>query len=100
MTDHQACTNRLGASSTTSAAAEPAHPRRAVAVGTLGCAFVATFILYAPRIVAADSTVWDGVYTRAQGQRGQAVYKDQCALCHGDRPAAGTGGAPPLAGNE
>lgn len=32
----------------------------------------------------APSTVWDGVYTPDQAQRGQALYNKQCAECHGD----------------
>lgn len=32
----------------------------------------------------APETVWDGAYTQAQAQRGEAHYKQQCAACHGD----------------
>jgi len=34
---------------------------------------------------AQDSTrsVWDGVYTEAQAKRGEAVYGQNCAACHG-----------------
>jgi mono/diheme cytochrome c family protein len=39
----------------------------------------------------------DGVYSAEQAARGQAVYKDQCAACHG--AALGGGNAPPLAGD-
>src|SRR4051812_39487989 len=39
----------------------------------------------------------DGVYSAEQAARGQAVYKDQCATCHG--AALGGGNAPPLAGD-
>jgi len=44
-------------------------------------------------------TVWDGVYTEAQGKRGQAVYMEQCAACHGDTPV-GSGMAPSLMGDD
>ena len=27
-------------------------------------------------------TVWDGVYTEAQADRGKAVYEQHCAFCH------------------
>jgi cytochrome c2 len=37
------------------------------------------------------------VYSAEQAGRGQAVYKDQCASCHG--AALGGGNAPPLAGD-
>lgn len=32
----------------------------------------------------APASVWDGAYTPAQAQRGEAPYKQQCAVCHGD----------------
>jgi mono/diheme cytochrome c family protein len=32
----------------------------------------------------AGKTVWDGVYTEAQAQRGSAVYTKECSSCHGD----------------
>ena len=46
---------------------------------------------------AARRTVWNGVYTAAQADRGAAVYTQDCANCHG----AGLEGAdmsPALAG--
>jgi mono/diheme cytochrome c family protein len=33
------------------------------------------------------SSVWDGVYTAAQAERGKQVYVGHCARCHGDDPA-------------
>ena len=39
----------------------------------------------------------DGVSSAEQATRGQAVYKDQCASCHG--AALEGGNAPPLAGD-
>jgi mono/diheme cytochrome c family protein len=45
----------------------------------------------------ASRTVWDGVYTREQQQRGRALYDERCSSCHG--PELGGGEmAPPLAG--
>jgi len=38
----------------------------------------------APALFGAPKTVWDGVYTSAQAERGQAAYTAQCARCHGD----------------
>ena len=29
-------------------------------------------------------TVWDGVYTKAQSERGRAAYAQSCASCHAD----------------
>ncbi len=28
-------------------------------------------------------SVWDGIYTEQQAQRGEALYQRQCSLCHG-----------------
>ena len=37
-----------------------------------------------PGVVAAQHrTVWDGVYTEAQAERGARVYDQSCAWCHG-----------------
>jgi mono/diheme cytochrome c family protein len=35
-------------------------------------------------IHAAGRTVWDGVYTDAQAERGTEVYAEHCSRCHGD----------------
>ena len=45
----------------------------------------------------AARTVQDGVYTDAQANRGQALYAQRCAGCHG--PALAGAQAPPLAGD-
>ena len=46
---------------------------------------------------AQERTVWDGIYTEEQATRGEAIYKEQCAACHGDN-LEGSGPMPPLAG--
>jgi mono/diheme cytochrome c family protein len=46
---------------------------------------------------AAPTSVWDGAYSQAQADRGQAQYKAHCAACHGDALNGGDS-APPLAG--
>lgn len=38
-----------------------------------------------PQEPRAGATVWDGVFTEAQAQRGQAVYPGMCGSCHGRR---------------
>jgi mono/diheme cytochrome c family protein len=43
--------------------------------------------------------VWDGVFTGAQQQRGEAIYTRECSTCHGERLNGGEG-APPLTGSE
>jgi mono/diheme cytochrome c family protein len=42
-------------------------------------------------------TVNDGIYTAVQAVRGQALYQQRCATCHGESLAGGL--APPLAGS-
>jgi mono/diheme cytochrome c family protein len=36
-----------------------------------------------PVVQAQSKTVWDGVYSAAQAKRGEGVYTQQCATCHG-----------------
>ena len=43
-------------------------------------------------------TIWDGVYTTAQSQRGEATYKKKCTLCHSDNLKGNIDGGPPLTG--
>jgi mono/diheme cytochrome c family protein len=62
-----------------------------VVLGAVGCFFAVTHAQQARKVT-------DGVYTGEQATRGQAVYKERCAPCHG---AALEGAqAPPLAGDE
>jgi mono/diheme cytochrome c family protein len=52
-------------------------------------------------LFAQDPTasVWDGVYSKAEADRGRTAYTNSCASCHGDQL---TGGeiAPALAGGD
>jgi mono/diheme cytochrome c family protein len=43
-------------------------------------------------------TVWDGVYTRTQAERGKSLYLEYCGSCHRD-DLAGFSTVPPLAGD-
>jgi S-disulfanyl-L-cysteine oxidoreductase SoxD len=45
----------------------------------------------------ATSSVWDGVYTDAQANRGSALYVQHCLVCHGVT-LGGNNEAPPLTG--
>ena len=57
--------------------------------------FLFATILHAQQPVS----VWDGVYTPAQSDRGKALYQTQCSSCHGaDLDGGGT--APPLTGKD
>ncbi|HEX8415407.1 MAG TPA: c-type cytochrome [Sphingomicrobium sp.] len=47
----------------------------------------------------SGKTVWDGVYTEAQNQRGAQAYAQNCSSCHGVT-LGGTGEAPGLTGGE
>jgi sugar lactone lactonase YvrE len=44
-------------------------------------------------------TIWNGVYTAAQADRGASAYNQRCAVCHGGQ-LGGTGEAPGLSGAE
>ena len=35
-------------------------------------------------VAAQERTVWDGVYTDVQAERGRAAYVQSCASCHAD----------------
>jgi len=40
--------------------------------------------LYFSLRAQAPASIWDGVYTLEQAKRGEALYKRECAPCHGD----------------
>ncbi len=42
-------------------------------------------------------SVWNGVYTEEQAERGEPLYRANCASCHGDT-LKGAGETPPLSG--
>jgi mono/diheme cytochrome c family protein len=65
-------------------------------VSVLTCGAVA-FACAATIIAQAPKSVSDGVYTADQAKRGEAIYKEQCAACHGDN-LEGSGPMPALAG--
>jgi len=56
---------------------------------------VQAFIL----VSAQGETTADGVYSAAQAARGQKIYTDSCASCHGD-DLSGGGQTPALAGKD
>src|SRR5688500_19606809 len=47
----------------------------------------------------AGKSTNDGIYSEAQAKRGDVLYKEQCATCHGDN-LEGSGPMPPLAGKD
>src|SRR6476660_2038992 len=36
-----------------------------------------------PAVAQMSRSVWDGVYTQQQANRGKTIYAEQCANCHG-----------------
>ena len=63
-----------------------------------GSALIVSSFWALPAQESAESrSVWDGVYTEEQAKRGEAVYKRECAACHGDMLTGGES-APPLTG--
>jgi S-disulfanyl-L-cysteine oxidoreductase SoxD len=44
-------------------------------------------------------SVWDGVYTQEQAERGKGLYAKECGSCHGDQLTGGEM-APALAGGD
>lgn len=70
-------------------------------IAPLAAASAAAAVLIAGEPYAQDSapTVWSGVYSEAQAERGQAAYAQNCGKCHG-ASLAGLGEAKPLAGPE
>lgn len=64
----------------------------------IAAAFIASASYVTLRAQAAPTkSVTQGVYTQDQAKRGEALYKENCAACHGD-DLAGSGPMPPLAG--
>lgn len=50
------------------------------------CVGILAIIFSGPRTMCAQEnrTVWSGIYTTAQAERGQGEYNDHCAGCHKD----------------
>jgi quinoprotein glucose dehydrogenase len=51
------------------------------------------------RAQPASRSVWDGIYSAEQADRGAAAYANRCGACHGVT-LGGTGEAPGLSGGE
>ena len=61
---------------------------------------VASTVLLSSTFVvrSQERTVWDGVYTDEQATRGEALYGEHCARCHGATLQGNGEGAQPLTG--
>jgi len=67
-------------------------------VGLVGAMVLAGLAIPLSR-AAGGRTVWDGIYTDAQAERGQKVILETCSLCHGEAMRGG-GGVPSAVGPE
>ena len=59
-------------------------------------AFCSGFVVFGAQAQTRQS-VWDGVYTDVQADRGKGQYGQHCAVCHG-MALEGNGESPPLVG--
>src|ERR1039457_3977767 len=71
---------------------------RLATCGRLSIGLLATLIVTGfSQTPEPSRSVWDGVYTSGQAKRGQPLYHQQCASCHGEQLSGGEE-APELAG--
>ena len=70
--------------------------RKTVAILSV-CSFMVAFSFAV--LGAQGGKASAGVYTAEQATKGEALYKEMCAACHGDN-LEGSGPMPPLAGKD
>ncbi len=72
-----------------------------VKIALVALAGLASMGLYDSALRAQDGgrSVWDGVYTKEQADRGKGLYAKECGSCHGDQLTGGEM-APALAGGD
>ena len=58
-----------------------------------------TVVALQPSVRAQEKSVWDGIFTEAQADRGRQLYSDACASCHGPELTGGEM-APALVGGD
>ena len=73
--------------------------KQTIFISMCGGLFMVSALMAAQVPAAAGKSTNDGVYTAAQAMRGDVLYKEQCATCHGDN-LEGSGPMPPLAGRD
>jgi len=56
-----------------------------IVVAVLALAFMAVPVAVAQQEIDQMASVWEGVFTEVQANRGQEVYAGACAFCHGRR---------------
>lgn len=68
----------------------------AIGVAMLGTVLIAVGAT-APQ--TPSHSVWEGIYTEKQAQRGEALFHDKCSSCHGDKlTGKESDNVPPLTG--
>jgi mono/diheme cytochrome c family protein len=60
-----------------------------IAVLTGGIALMASFVGSVLHAQSPSKSVWDGVYTEEQEQRGLDIYEENCLACHGPQLEGG-----------
>ena len=55
------------------------------AIAVLALAYMTVPVAVAQQEIGQMVSVWDGIFTAAQANRGQEVYDGACGLCHGRR---------------
>src|ERR1022692_466442 len=75
--------------------------RRVLALGLALASFSAFHAVGASSTVSAQQSrsIWDGIYTKEQADRGNTLYAQYCAACH-SQDLMGGEIAPPLSGGQ
>jgi cytochrome c5 len=64
------------------------HVRRLL-LHRIGRTIVSAAAVTVVAFAAAERTIWDGIYSNAQAQRGKETYETFCASCHMDDLSGG-----------
>src|SRR5262245_46937401 len=71
-----------------------------LAAGLVGGALLGHVLIVTAAVGAqGPPTIWDGVYTPAQAERGRETYERACSYCHRSDLTGGEDGAPSLKEN-
>src|SRR5512135_2148855 len=55
---------------------------------------------FSTALAQAPASALDGIYADEQAKRGEKVYADNCAICHGDKLEGTSTGGPTLSGKD
>lgn len=70
-----------------------------VCYGSAAVSFIVLLVVNSSSALSQSKTVWDGIYTATQAERGEVLYQEWCASCHSPDLSGGDL-APGLAGGE